>query len=40
VEKLPKLRIVMLGGSGVVPVSVEGLPLANEELIFDFTISE
>ena len=40
VEKLPKLRIVMLGGSGVVPVSVEGLPLSNEELIFDFTISE
>jgi len=40
VEKLPKLRIVMLGGSGVLPVNVEGLPLSNEELIFDFTISE
>lgn len=40
VETLAKLRIVMLGGSGVVPVTVEGLPLANEELIFDFTVSE
>jgi hypothetical protein len=40
VEKLPKLRIVMLGGSGVVPASVEGIKTANEEIIFDFAVAE
>jgi hypothetical protein len=40
VETLPKLRIVMLGGSGVVPAVVEGLKAANEEIIFDFAVAE
>lgn len=37
---LPKLVIVMLGGSGVVPASVEKLKPANEDLIFDFAVAE
>ncbi len=40
VENLPKLVIVMLGGSGVVPAAVEGLSPLNQELIFDFAVSE
>lgn len=40
VEKLPKLRIVMLGGSGVVPAAVEGLSAANQEILFDFAVAE
>jgi len=40
VERMPKLRIVMLGGSGVVPAAVEGLKAANEEIILDFTVAE
>lgn len=40
VEKMPKLAIVMLGGSGVIPSAVEGLNLANKDIIFDFAASE
>jgi len=40
VEKLPRLAIVMLGGSGVIPASVESLTPANPEIIFDFAASE
>ncbi|MEM9016305.1 MAG: hypothetical protein AAGC68_04775 [Verrucomicrobiota bacterium] len=39
VEALEKLVIVMLGGSGVVPAAVESLDPANEEIIFDFAVS-
>ena len=39
VEKLPGLVIAMLGGSGVIPASVESFSLANEGLIFDFSAS-
>ncbi len=37
---LENLVIVMLGGSGVVPASVEDLEPANKELIFDFSVAE
>lgn len=37
---LENLVIVMLGGSGVVPASVEDLEPANKELIFDFAVGE
>lgn len=37
---LENLVIVMLGGSGVVPASVENVETANEELIFDFSVGE
>lgn len=40
IEDLEKLVIVMLGGSGVVPAAVEDLEPANEEIIFDFAVSE
>lgn len=40
VEKLPRLAIVMLGGSGVIPASVESLNLVNKEMIFDFAVSD
>lgn len=40
VEKLDKLVIAMLGGSGVVPASIDELKPANKELIFDFTVTE
>jgi hypothetical protein len=40
VETLPNLRIVMLGGSGVVPAAIEGLKAANGEIIFDFAVAE
>lgn len=40
VETLPNLRIVMLGGSGVLPAAIEGLKAANEEIIFDFAAAE
>lgn len=39
IESMEKLIIVMLGGSGVVPASVEKLKPVNEEIIFDFTVS-
>lgn len=37
---LEKLVIVMLGGSGVVPASVEDFESANKDIIFDFAVSE
>ncbi len=40
VTALPELVIVALGGSGVVPASVEQWKPANEELIYDFEVSE
>ncbi|MDF1849352.1 MAG: leucine-rich repeat protein [Verrucomicrobiales bacterium] len=40
VENLPKLVIVALGGSGVVPASVEELKPANKELFFDFELAD
>lgn len=40
VESLSELVIVALGGSGVVPAAVEKLKAANEEIIFDFEVSE
>lgn len=40
VEGLPELVIAALGGSGVVPASVEELEPANEEIIFDFEVSQ
>ncbi|MDF1826195.1 MAG: hypothetical protein P1U68_16230 [Verrucomicrobiales bacterium] len=39
IESMEKLVIVMLGGSGVVPASVEKLNAVNDEIIFDFTVS-
>jgi len=38
--ELEKLVIVMLGGSGVVPASVKNFESANDEIIFDFAVSE
>lgn len=38
--KLPKLVIAMLGGSGVVPASVEPLKSSNRDLILDFAVAE
>jgi len=40
VEKLENLVIVILGGSGVVAAAVEKLEPANEDVIFDFAVSE
>ena len=40
VVALEKLTIVMLGGSGVLPDSVEDLETANPDIIFDFAVGE
>ena len=40
VERLEALVIVMLGGSGVVPASVEKLEPENPDIIFDFAVAE
>ncbi len=40
VVDLEKLVIVMLGGSGVIPESIEALDPVNEDLIFDFAVGE
>ncbi|MEM9280975.1 MAG: hypothetical protein AAGA96_04050 [Verrucomicrobiota bacterium] len=37
---LPNLVVVMLGGSGVDPGSIEAFDPANEQLFFDFTIGQ
>ncbi len=40
VKELEKLVIVMLGGSGVIPASIEDLETANKDIIFDFAVGE
>ena len=40
IGELENLVVVMLGGSGVVPASVEAFDGANEDMFFDFTVAE
>ena len=40
VADLAELTVVMLGGSGVLPDSIEDVKMANSEIIFDFAVGE
>lgn len=40
VAGLAELTVVMLGGSGILPDSIEDIEMANPEIIFDFAVGE
>jgi len=40
VADLAELTVVMLGGSGILPDSIEDIEMANPEIIFDFAVGE